>query len=155
MVYQPWADFEAAHGALLTHGQRRDWVVPVVHEVSQRFQALVDEVLAAVKSTELSLHRLARPKRTDGLSDDDKIRLQLYLDVVAFAALAAATGVPAEDNVSLGQVMASVEACKPAALTDVSTGSTSNTTSNNNTTAAAAATATAEIADDSTATPIA
>ena len=101
---------------MAARGRRLDWVGPVVRDVSQHVHALTAEVLAAVRSTEQSLSRMARPRRAaDGLSDDDKIRLQLHYDVTALARAAAALGVPVEDNVSLQQALASVEACKPAA----------------------------------------
>ncbi len=61
-----------------------------------RYSAIVAEILASVKKTEESLNRLKRmrkPGGTDevGVSDEDKIRAQLALDIKAFGALVCLT----------------------------------------------------------------
>ncbi|EFJ51678.1 component of oligomeric golgi complex 2 [Volvox carteri f. nagariensis] len=64
-------------------------VVPVAEGVCSRYAALADELLVSVRKTESSLKRLKKAKggaggeedSAAGLSDSDKITLQLHLDV--------------------------------------------------------------------------
>ena len=74
------------------------WMVSVFEAVAAQFLANVSDVLAAVQKMEESLKRLKRVRDSKtnlagggatgdsgkGVSDDDKIRLQLYLDVLHF-----------------------------------------------------------------------
>lgn len=53
-----------------------------------RYLVAVSDVLTSVQKTEESLKRLRKdrnaPTSTAGISDDDKIRVQLYIDVDSF-----------------------------------------------------------------------
>eukprot|EP00041_Stephanoeca_diplocostata_P005134 m.56761 g.56761 ORF g.56761 m.56761 type:complete len:713 (-) comp15593_c0_seq2:442-2580(-) len=64
------------------------WIVPVLKAVTEAFATIADDVLTAVRKTEESLQRLKKLRKKDGdkdgMSDDNKIRLQLYLDAMEF-----------------------------------------------------------------------
>lgn len=81
-----------------------------------RYQQLTEEVLTQVMSMEQSLSRISKAKKTEGLSDDDKIRLQLHFDVLAFGRETVALGVEHANNVSYQQLLSAVEQVKPTLL---------------------------------------
>ena len=71
---------------------KQHWLVLVFNIVTEQYFVHVSEVLASVQKMEESLRRLKRVRDTrsatggkeevsNKVSDDDKIRLQLYLDV--------------------------------------------------------------------------
>lgn len=63
-------------------------------------------------SMEQSLSRISKAKKADGPTDDDKIRLQLRFDVMAFAEQANQLGMLQEENVSLLQLLETVNYVK-------------------------------------------
>lgn len=60
--------------------------ITILFLFSARYITVTTDVLTSVKKMEESLKRLKQKKKSEskGLSDDDKIRLQLKLDVVEF-----------------------------------------------------------------------
>ena len=62
------------------------WIYEIIKSVSERYSAAVKELLATVQRTEVALqNRRARRAASGGMSDGDKVKLQLYLDYQDFA----------------------------------------------------------------------
>lgn len=62
------------------------WKQQVVVTVADRYAAAVDDLIATVQRTEVALkNRKARRTAAGGMSDGEKVKLQLYLDYQAFA----------------------------------------------------------------------
>ncbi|GAA5801026.1 hypothetical protein HPULCUR_006468 [Helicostylum pulchrum] len=59
------------------------WAHVVVKNVVLQYTTTVEDLLSSIKKTEESMSKLNKKKSStgNGLSDDDKIRLQIYLDV--------------------------------------------------------------------------
>lgn len=61
------------------------WKVAVVATVSERYSTAVEELIATVQRTEVALkNRKARRTAAGGMSDGEKVKLQLYLDFQEF-----------------------------------------------------------------------
>lgn len=70
------------------------WKDKIVSIVSDRYSAAVEELLETVKRTEAALqNRRARRAATGGMSDGEKVKLQLYLDYKEFASSVSGIGV--------------------------------------------------------------
>ena len=95
-----------AHASLAPEKVLKMWLVKVLNGITKQYLNNVSEVLGSVQKMEESLRRLKRVRDTksaaaagsadepggkeeaaakEAVSDDDKIRLQLYLDVHYFA----------------------------------------------------------------------
>jgi len=62
------------------------WKIKVVTTVAHRYSVAVQELIATVQRTEVALkNRKARRTAMGGMSDGEKVKLQLYLDYKAFA----------------------------------------------------------------------
>lgn len=92
--------------------------------LSERYFGVVYDVLTAVKKMEESLMRLQKMRagKSAGnlssmddkkLSDDDKIRLQLYLDVAAFQTQLSNLDIDTSEITKLNELMSLVEDAKP------------------------------------------
>lgn len=68
----------------------KTWTLEILEELTKQFKIYTSEVLTSVQKMEDSLRRLKKVKSTGNLksnstmSDDDKIRLQFYIDVESF-----------------------------------------------------------------------
>lgn len=70
------------------------WKHQIVATVADRYAAAVEDLLATVQRTEVALSsRRARRVTSGGMSDGEKVKLQLYLDCVRFAESVAEVGV--------------------------------------------------------------
>jgi hypothetical protein len=62
------------------------WKTLILSAVTDRYSAAVEELIATVQRTEVALqNRRARRAASGGISDGDKVKLQLYLDFQAYA----------------------------------------------------------------------
>lgn len=71
------------------------WKYAVVRTITERYSAAVDELLSTVKKTEVALQnrRTTRRATSGGISDGDKVKLQLFLDYLEYSAHVEALGV--------------------------------------------------------------
>ncbi|KAJ3091904.1 Conserved oligomeric Golgi complex subunit 2 [Quaeritorhiza haematococci] len=104
MILKPVSTFVESSKALVGSSTIREWTLVVVEDVTAKYTSLTIETLTMVKNIEESLKRLKKVKkggassfgaggRDESMSDDDKIRLQMYLDVVQFGKELAALGI--------------------------------------------------------------
>ncbi|EDO48495.1 predicted protein, partial [Nematostella vectensis] len=99
MAIKPVHDFQHQFRGLVPEEQRCRWTQQVLQAMFNRYNAMTSEVLTSIKKTEDSLLRLKRTRKQgagstqssgsaqEGMSDDDKIRLQFALDVEEFSKL--------------------------------------------------------------------
>lgn len=86
MILRPLQDFDENFSSRTPPQVGSDWKVHVVSIVSERYSSAVEELLETVKRTEDALkNRKARRFTTGGMSDGEKVKLQLYLDYKEFA----------------------------------------------------------------------
>lgn len=85
---KPLQSFVEEHQAILSETRRQEWTLAVITNISKEYLSISSELLTSVKKMEDSLKRLKALKKTgggvptsQGMTDDDKIRLQLALDV--------------------------------------------------------------------------
>lgn len=94
-----------------------EWTASVLEEVTKQYMTVTKDVLVSVKKMEDSLKRLKRardrtPLPEGAASDDDKIRLQLYIDVEHFGIRMEELGTPKSKVPSYGALMEIVEAAR-------------------------------------------
>jgi hypothetical protein len=120
-VLAPVKSFVTANGAALPN-VAQDWAVPVCCKVTERFEGYATDLLAAEEKMEKQLSALkkikskkAKAKAGDvGMTDQEKIRLQLWQDVVAYTAELESTGISSADVPALQRLRALVDVAKPA-----------------------------------------
>ncbi|CAO2609426.1 Conserved oligomeric Golgi complex subunit 2 [Lemmus lemmus] len=87
---KPFYQLQHGHGHKVKAAMMKQWVQEALSESTHRYFETVSDVLNSVKKMEESLKRLKQARRapatnpvssSGGMSDDDKIRLQLALDV--------------------------------------------------------------------------
>lgn len=87
---KPFYQLQHGHGHKVKPAMMKHWVQEALSESTHRYFETVSDVLNSVKKMEESLKRLKQARRapatnpvssSGGMSDDDKIRLQLALDV--------------------------------------------------------------------------
>lgn len=62
-----------------------DWQISILGTVSNRYGDAIEELISTVKRTEVALqHRRTRRAVSGGISDGEKVKMQLYLDFQAF-----------------------------------------------------------------------
>ncbi|XP_041354010.1 conserved oligomeric Golgi complex subunit 2-like [Gigantopelta aegis] len=90
-LLKPLRLFVDEHRATLGDKQRHDLLVHVFTTIAQQYYDVTCEVLTSVKKMEDSLKRLKKARGSDkssggthGMTDDDKIRQQLCVDVATF-----------------------------------------------------------------------
>uniref|UniRef100_H2YCH6 Conserved oligomeric Golgi complex subunit 2 n=1 Tax=Ciona savignyi TaxID=51511 RepID=H2YCH6_CIOSA len=94
-LMKPIADFYEEQVGFVDATLLSHWLTQVATPVTDRFHQVVSEVLTSVRKMEESLIRLQKMRSGGksssgnlaslaGLSDDDKIRLQLFIDVTSF-----------------------------------------------------------------------
>lgn len=118
--FKPLEQFREQHESLLQEAYSLDWSSEVVEAVAQSYYKLLDEMLTTVQKTEDSLKRLRKAKRptissstaltptsavrsdlNDSITDEDKIRMQCYIDVKEFLNLALKFGAALKDGQTL------------------------------------------------------
>ncbi|XP_071784531.1 conserved oligomeric Golgi complex subunit 2-like [Asterias amurensis] len=103
---KPLQLFVEDHRGTLTEERRRLWLISILTNICKGYLIISTELLSSVKKMEDSLKRLKALRKTDaaaattqqGTSDDDKIRLQLALDVRFFGEQIQSMGV-SSDNI--------------------------------------------------------
>jgi hypothetical protein len=103
----------------------KQWSTCIVEAVTKRYHEITSEVLTSVKRTEDSLLKLRRNRQSllpaTGMSDDNKIRLQIALDIQAYYSQVENFGsrVPRDSSLSssLNQLLETGKAAKTLALT--------------------------------------
>lgn len=90
-ILQPVSTFYTKNRESVPQDVMESWIIAVFVEVSRKFYTSIKEVLESAQKTEESLRRLKKVKEksmggteSKGVSDDDKIRQQLVVDVHAF-----------------------------------------------------------------------
>ncbi|XP_024894826.1 conserved oligomeric Golgi complex subunit 2 [Pteropus alecto] len=87
---KPLHQLQSEHGGQLGQATLRRWLEDALSASTHRYYETVSDVLQSVRKVEESLKRLKQARKTapahaggpgGGMSDDDKIRLQLALDV--------------------------------------------------------------------------
>ncbi|KAM4813907.1 conserved oligomeric Golgi complex subunit 2 isoform X1 [Urocitellus parryii] len=87
---KPFHQLQSGHKDKLRPSLVQQWLEEALSESTHRYCETVSDVLSSVKKMEASLKRLKQARKTaaaspvgpsSGMSDDDKIRLQLALDV--------------------------------------------------------------------------
>jgi len=85
-ILRPLKEFDAMFANRTPPQVGMQWKVFVVTTVSARYSVAVEELLATVQRTEVTLKsRKARRTAAGGMSDGEKVKLQLYLDYKEFA----------------------------------------------------------------------
>uniref|UniRef100_UPI00358F090A conserved oligomeric Golgi complex subunit 2 n=1 Tax=Myxine glutinosa TaxID=7769 RepID=UPI00358F090A len=107
------------HASFLQPSRLHSCLVAIVCVCTERYQETVSEVLTSVRKMEESLKRLMQARRTNppvasargaGTSDDDRIRLQLHLDVRAFSSQVECLGISFAEVPPLQPLMETVRA---------------------------------------------
>ena len=81
------------------------WKYLIVSTVADRYAAAVEELIATVQRTEVALqNRRARRAASGGVSDGDKVKLQLYLDFKAFSRNVEEVGVDISSIAGIAQL---------------------------------------------------
>jgi len=89
-ITRPMKDFSSAFNAKVPTTVGRDWKLKVLEQVASEYTVAVEQLIATVERTEVALQRQnnrvrrARVVASGGLSDGEKVKLQLHLDCVAF-----------------------------------------------------------------------
>ncbi|XP_040285369.1 conserved oligomeric Golgi complex subunit 2 isoform X2 [Bufo bufo] len=90
---KPLCQLQQEYGNTVKEVTRQEWLKGALSECTHKYYETVSDVLSSVKRMEESLKRLKQARKTTmssntingGISDDNKIRLQLALDVEYFA----------------------------------------------------------------------
>ncbi|KAI9016767.1 hypothetical protein DFJ74DRAFT_242318 [Hyaloraphidium curvatum] len=113
-ILKPLTAFCEANKVLLDEAEQGRWVQSTVIAVTEKYSSAADELLTTVRKTEDSLKRLkkqfkrpgASAAQEEGVSDEDKIRMQILLDVKQFGQEVSALGVALEGNRSYSHLVA-------------------------------------------------
>ncbi|XP_078673411.1 conserved oligomeric Golgi complex subunit 2-like isoform X1 [Branchiostoma floridae x Branchiostoma belcheri] len=117
---KPLQMFLEEHAVIISVTRRSQWVVSILKVVTERYYSVTDDILTAVRKMEDSLKRLKKLRKGDsgnssssgGMSDDDKIRLQLVLDVKQFGEEIQALSVPLDAISTYRQLLELVESAQ-------------------------------------------
>lgn len=113
--------FLEENSKFLSSKLRTEWCLEILNGVTQQFLSITNDVIISVKRMEDSLKRLkrVRDKNTviaatsgSGISDDDKIRLQLALDVECFGNKIEGLGVHKKDIQGYDSLVEIVESAR-------------------------------------------
>lgn len=122
-VLKPAHQFKNEH-SYLSSDLLTKWLTDFSSGISEKYYTVVSDVLTSVKKMEESLMRLQKMRggKSSGnlasmddkkLSDDDKIRLQLYLDVVAFSEQLSEMNIETDSVTKLKELVTLVTESKP------------------------------------------
>ncbi len=101
-ILRPVQEFLEANRTPSTVGFR--WKQQIVVQVADRYAIAVDDLLNTVARTEVALQRNRRASRlttSGGMSDGEKVKLQLYLDCQAFLNQVQSVGINPETVIGL------------------------------------------------------
>jgi len=109
-LLQPLTAFLDARGAALDGGVRAALVHGTAAPLTTKFAEVAEDLLKTVKQTDATLKRLKQrqqaPGADDGVSDADKIRTQLFLDIKEFGRALQGLGVAVEGGDGFGPYLA-------------------------------------------------
>jgi hypothetical protein len=93
-ILRPLKDFDSNIKNRTPSHVSLEWKKRVVDTVSDRYSIAVTELIETVKKTEEALkHRMTKKIDGSGMSDGEKVRLQLYLDQQAFCSHISEVGI--------------------------------------------------------------
>lgn len=85
-ILRPLKDFDNEFASRTPDRVGARWKEQIVAAVSDRYSVAVEELITTVQRTEVALkNRKARRTAVGGMSDGEKVKLQLYLDFKAFS----------------------------------------------------------------------
>mmetsp|Transcript_24299 Transcript_24299/g.49901 ORF Transcript_24299/g.49901 Transcript_24299/m.49901 type:complete len:180 (-) Transcript_24299:1616-2155(-) len=112
-ILRPLKDFDSSYSSRTPPQIGDDWKYQIIGTVSTKYSVAVEELIATVKRTEEALKsRKTRRMMAGGMSDGEKVKLQLYLDHREFRSQVEELGVDAESVeglVKLGQLTQEAE----------------------------------------------
>ncbi|XP_025050633.1 conserved oligomeric Golgi complex subunit 2 isoform X2 [Alligator sinensis] len=118
---KPFYRLQSEYKDILKQPMVRQWLEGALSESTQKYYETVSDVLSSVKKMEESLKRLKQARKTvtsnsvgsnGGMSDDNKIRLQLALDVDYFGDQMQKMGLQTSDIKSFSALTELVQAAK-------------------------------------------
>eukprot|EP00934_Nitzschia_sp_Nitz4_P003069 Nitzschia sp. Nitz4//scaffold3_size479765//179980//182571//NITZ4_000074-RA/size479765-processed-gene-1.441-mRNA-1//-1//CDS//3329550680//3059//frame0 len=86
-ILRPLSEFDNEFSSRIPDSVGDGWKVLVITTVTERYRAAVEELITTVQKTEVALQnrRATRRAASGGISDGDKVKLQLYLDFLDFS----------------------------------------------------------------------
>ncbi|XP_078466043.1 conserved oligomeric Golgi complex subunit 2 [Lampetra planeri] len=128
---RPLEQMLSEHTGAVEHARLHAWILDSLRKSTERYHETVSDVLTSVRKMEESLKRLKQARKTGsgataaaaaasgtGLTDDDKIRLQLYLDTQAFRHQIEKLGVEASEIPTLQSLIDTVQTAKALVTTE-------------------------------------
>ncbi|XP_061405710.1 conserved oligomeric Golgi complex subunit 2 [Lethenteron reissneri] len=128
---RPLEQMLSEHTGAVEHARLHAWILDSLRKSTERYHETVSDVLTSVRKMEESLKRLKQARKTGagataaaaaasgtGLTDDDKIRLQLYLDTQAFRQQIEKLGVEASEIPTLQSLIDTVQTAKALVTTE-------------------------------------
>ncbi|XP_019335376.1 conserved oligomeric Golgi complex subunit 2 isoform X2 [Alligator mississippiensis] len=124
---KPFYRLQSEYKDILKQPMVRQWLEGALSESTQKYYETVSDVLSSVKKMEESLKRLKQARKTvtsnsvgsnGGMSDDNKIRLQLALDVEYFGDQMQKMGLQTSDIKSFSALTELVQAAKDQAAVE-------------------------------------
>uniref|UniRef100_S4RGI5 Component of oligomeric golgi complex 2 n=1 Tax=Petromyzon marinus TaxID=7757 RepID=S4RGI5_PETMA len=127
---RPLEQMLSEHTGAVEHARLHAWILDSLRKSTERYHETVSDVLTSVRKMEESLKRLKQARKTGagvtaaaatsgtGLTDDDKIRLQLYLDTQAFRQQIEKLGVEASEIPTLHSLIDTVQTAKALVTTE-------------------------------------
>jgi len=98
MILRPLKEFDENFSSRQPPQVGPEWKTQVVSIVAEKYSVAVEELLETVKRTEMALkNRKSRKFTTGGMSDGEKVKLQLYLDYKEFAEHVSKIGIDTSD----------------------------------------------------------
>ena len=109
-ILRPLKDFDETYASRTPPQVGDEWKQKVIEEVSSKYSVAVEELIATVKRTEEALkNRKTRRMMVGGMSDNEKVKLQLFLDQREFKSNVEDVGINPESIagiVKLGELTA-------------------------------------------------
>lgn len=124
---KPFYQLQSGHKDKLKQALMQQWLEDALSESTQKYCETVSDILHSVRKMEESLKRLKQARKTTspspggsggGMSDDDKIRLQLALDVEYLGEQIQKLGLQSKDIKSFPALTALVAAAKDQATAE-------------------------------------
>ncbi|KAK2169643.1 hypothetical protein LSH36_8g08045 [Paralvinella palmiformis] len=120
---KPVRTFLKDYNSYIADENRTEWLTGILQNIATVYLSITTDVLTSVKKMEESLKRLKKAKSGQnlvssvssnnlGLSDDDKIRLQLFLDVTEFGNQIEDLGIDRSTIEDYGKLYSVVEAAR-------------------------------------------
>eukprot|EP00035_Acanthoeca_spectabilis_P009779 m.172432 g.172432 ORF g.172432 m.172432 type:complete len:692 (+) comp14834_c0_seq4:1561-3636(+) len=119
-VFDPLLEFKSAYTAAAIGGDfQTEWEARVFAGATAKYKDLISQLLISSKEMEEQLQRVKKLRKgnptTQGMSDDDKIRLQLWLDVKVYVQMVSLNpALDADTSALLEELQSLVEKAKPA-----------------------------------------